>query len=79
MTFIPIVHTVQAQQPSPKARELNQLLSHAVREYRSRHPEISPEEVRQAVDLTRQEVATSPGTDTAVVIGIGLLVLGLTR
>lgn len=74
MVFIPTVTPAQVERPSPKARELNQLLSHAVREYRSRNPDLSPEEVRQALELTRKEVSSSPGLN-AIPLLLGFLTL----
>jgi hypothetical protein len=73
MAFIPIVTHVPTQPPSQEARELNQLLSHAVREYRSRHPNLSPGEVRQALELTRREVTRSSMGGQLIAFKLGLL------
>jgi hypothetical protein len=74
MAFIPIVtHTSANHPPSQEARELQQLLSHAVREYRSRHPDLSPAEVRQALELTRREVSPPPMGGQLIAIKLGLL------
>ena len=81
MFFVPIVpSTPTQQQVSAKARELSSLLSHAVREYRSRNPDVSSAEIRQAFALTNQDLARtghlSSGGDVAmraVAIGLALL------
>ncbi len=72
MVFIPIVPAPQTDRPTRQARELNQLLSHAVREYRSRHPDLSPDEIRQALELTRREVGSGAGRNAAPAV-LGLL------
>jgi hypothetical protein len=82
MAFIPIPSAPHVDRPTRQARELNQLLSHAVREYRSRHPDLSPDEVRQALELTRREVGSGPGRGAIPVLvgsltaaaGLGLFV-----
>ena len=74
MTFIPIVTNIPTQPPpSQEARELNQLLSHAVREYRSRHPGLSTAEIRQALELTRREVTPSPMGGQLIALKLGLV------
>jgi hypothetical protein len=84
MFFVPIVpSTPTQQQVSARARELSSLLSHAVREYRSRNPDVSSGEIRQAFSLSSQDLAKtghlSSGSDAAaraVAIGLALLLAG---
>jgi hypothetical protein len=78
MLFIPIVPASHLDRPTRQARELNQLLSHAVREYRSRHPDVSPDDIRLALELTRREVGTGAGRGAiAAVLGTLTALAGL--
>lgn len=75
MAFIPIVPAPHSDRPTRQARELNQLLSHAVREYRSRHPDVRPDDIRQALELTRREVGSGGGRGALAAVAGSLTAL----
>jgi hypothetical protein len=51
MLYVPVV---PPQPPSPRTRELADLLTHAIEEYEKYHPGVSGEEVRAALRLAAQ-------------------------
>jgi hypothetical protein len=77
MSYIPIVPTAHAQEPSRPTRELADLLGRVVQEYEKAHPTITGPEVRQALQLARRASTKSggPGTVAFRAFGAGLLVL----
>ncbi len=80
MTYIPVIPQPQVPPPSPRTRELNDLLSKVVDEYTRAHPATTKAEIRAAFHLAQ---VSGGGNSTAVALSLGLglgvafLVLGL--
>ena len=83
MSYIPIViPPVTDPPPSPRSRELAELLNKVVAEYSSAHPAVTRSEIQQAIRMT--QMATRGGNRSAVALRmgvvsllVGVLVLGL--
>ncbi len=77
--FIP-VPTAPPAPPSPEAQELGRHLTDVINAYQADHPNMSPLEVRQAIQLARR---TGGGTDAkmaikAILVGlVAMMGLGL--
>lgn len=76
MFYVPIVPTTSTP-PSPRTRELADLLSRVIREYESHHPSVTGAEVRSAIRLAAQ--SSSKGTQAAsakvaLLLGLSLFV-----
>ncbi len=77
--FIP-VPTAPPAPPSPEAQERGRHLTDVINAYQADHPDMSPLEVRQAIQLARR---TGGGTDakmaiTAIAVGlVAMMALGL--
>lgn len=72
--FIP-VPTAPPAPPSPEAQELGRHLTDVINAYQADHPNMSPLEVRQTIQLARQ---TGGGTDAKMAIkaiSLGLLAM----
>jgi len=80
MTYIPVVPQTHVPPPSPRTRELNDLLSKVVDEYTRANPATTKAEIRAAFRLAQ---VSGGGNSTAVALSLGLglgvafLVLGL--
>ncbi len=80
MTYVPVVPQVQVPPPSPRTRELNDLLSKVVDEYTKAHPATTKAEIRAASRLAQ---VSGGGNSSAAMLSLGLglgvafLVLGL--
>ena len=80
MSYIPIVMPpTTPQPPSPRTRELAEILAKVLEEYQKAHPSVTGAELRAAIRLAQ----SSTGKDKAPValalsLGLGLLVGGLT-
>lgn len=76
MTYVPIV-VPPPQPPSPRTRELADLLTRVIVDFEERHPSVTGQEVREA---TRLAVQASHGSEVAgrlVALALGgLLALG---
>jgi hypothetical protein len=73
VTYIPIVPTVHTP-PSPRTRELADLLSRVIQEYETHHPAVTGSEVREALSLA---AAGSKGAPGGPRILLALLAMGL--
>lgn len=71
--YVP-VPTTPPQPPSAEAQELGGHLARLIQAYQADHPEMSPLEVRQAVQIARQAVGVG-GPSTKILIKA--IVLGL--
>ena len=79
MLFVPVTPTVTSSPPpSPRVRELAQLLNKVVDEYSAAHPSVSRTEIQQAIRLAQ---ASAPGGSRpaalVVMATLGVLVAGL--
>lgn len=78
MTYVPVIPPTQATQPSPRTRELAELLAKVLEEYTKAHPQTTGSEVRAAMRLAlRSSSPAVSGAPTVVALTLGLLVLGL--
>ena len=59
MVFVPIVPPPAA--PSPRAQELGQRFRLTIAEFEQKYPDLSPEEIRQALELASREGSTDRG------------------
>lgn len=74
MFYVPIVPTTFSP-PSPRTRELADLLARVIREYESDHPSVTGAEVRGALRLAAQsgsKGAQAAGAKVAVILGLAL-------
>ena len=77
--FVPVV--VVPPPPSPRAQELGNRMAELVRIYREEYPDLTSQEVRQAMDVAHGQVrkelgGTNPAILAALITGI-LAMLGL--
>jgi len=74
--YVPVV--VPPQPPSPRTRELAELLGRVIEEYEKHHPAVTGSEVRGALQMAAQSSkAASPAAALAVGLGLALLLGGL--
>lgn len=59
MLFVPIVPSGPQAPPSPRVRELSELLGRVIDEYGKHHPSLTGTEVRQAVRLASRGASRS--------------------
>jgi len=79
MSYVPIVTSTYVPPPSPRTRELAELLGKVLEEYTKAHPATTTAEVRAAIRLAQ----TSAGPDrtklaVGLSLGVGLGVMMLT-
>lgn len=75
MFFVPVV---PPQPPSPRTRELADLLGRVIEEYEKHHPAVTGSEVRAAVEMATRssKVAGSPAAAALVAGLVALLLAG---
>ena len=83
MFFVPMV---PQQPPSPRAQEMGQRLALTIAEFRQKYPDLSEEEIRQAMALAANRAPDRAGPATASVVamvagvaaaaGLGFYLLG---
>ncbi len=74
MSYVPIV--VPPPSPSPRTRELADLLAQVIREYEAQHPSVTSTEVREAARLASASAATGLSRQVvAVTLGLGVAAL----
>ncbi len=75
--YVPVI----PPSPSAEAKELGGLIAQVVQDYRAANPEMSSEDVRQALTVAREEVCTGSRCATRLVAfliaGLAALALGL--
>jgi len=73
--YVPIV--VPPTPPSPRTRELANLLSTVIQEYEKHHPAVTGGEIHQALDLAKQGSQKAMATNRVLVVTVagGLLAL----
>lgn len=80
MTYVPIVTPTTVPPPSPRTRELAQLLAKVLDEYTKAHPATSKAEIRAAIRMA--QMSAGPDRSKAVVgislaLGLGVMMLTL--
>ena len=77
MTYVPIP-VVPPTPPSPRTRELADLLARVIEEYEKHHPAVSGAEVREALNLASQSSKTAAPAARSLVamLLLGLVALG---
>ena len=77
MTYVPIP-IVPPTPPSPRTRELADLLARVIEEYEKHHPAVSGAEVREALSLASQSSKTTAPAARSLVamLLLGLMALG---
>ncbi|GMV07973.1 MAG: hypothetical protein AMXMBFR53_42480 [Gemmatimonadota bacterium] len=78
MIFVPVVPHTPVPPPSPRVRELSDLLGRVIEEYEKHHPSVTGSEVRQALQLASgRSKATQAIAARLAVAGVGVaLALG---
>lgn len=77
MTYVPIPIIVPPTPPSPRTRELADLLARVIEEYEKHHPAVSGAEVREALSLASQSSNTAaPARTLVATLLLGLVALG---
>jgi hypothetical protein len=77
MSYVPTPIVTPGMNVSPRAQDLARTLEKAVEEYRHRNPSLSDEEIRQALMVMSQNRSAAAPRILAIVLGLGLAVLGL--
>ncbi len=77
MTYVPIP-IVPPTPPSPRTRELADLLARVIEEYEKHHPAVSGAEVREALNLASQssKTATPAARSLVAMLLLGLVAFG---
>ena len=84
MVFVPMMG--QPQLPSPRAQELGQRVALTIAEFQQKYPDLSPEEIRQALEVASDRSPEGPRparvaivavvAGVAVAAGLGVFLLG---
>lgn len=77
MSYVPTPIVTPGMNVSPRAQDLARTLEKAVEEYRQRNPSLSDAEIRQALMVMSQNRSAAAPRVLAIVLGLGLAVLGL--
>ena len=82
MSYVPIVTSTYVPPPSPRTRELADLLAKVLNEYTKAHPATSKAEVRAAIRLAQASAGSdttkvAAGISLALGLGVAMLTLGL--
>lgn len=72
MTYVPVVTPPPSSTPSPRTRELAELLARVLEEYRKSHPEVKSQEIRAAVRLALRSAQPGGGDRARLVVSLGL-------
>ena len=78
MTYVPVVTPPPSSTPSPRARELADLLTKVLEEYTKAHPSTSRAEIRAAFSLAARRAIPGSSRQMAtfgLVLGLGLAVV----
>ncbi|HKJ02461.1 MAG TPA: hypothetical protein VJ997_08405 [Longimicrobiales bacterium] len=73
MAYVPVV--VPPQPPSPRTRELAQLLGRVIEEYEKHHPAVTGPEVRGALRMAARSSKAAAVPAAALAAGLGLVLL----
>lgn len=71
MLFVPVVPPTPPAPPSPRVRELSDLLGRVISEYEKHHPNITGQEVRQALEIASRGSKAAGAAAHAVALGVG--------
>jgi len=75
MTYVPITPAMMVQPPSPRTRELADLLARVMEEYAKAHPTTTNGEVRDALRLAEARVGgVSAGPRQVIVVLVGVVI-----
>jgi hypothetical protein len=77
MLFVPVISPATTQPPSPRARELADLLTRVMEEYERAHPAITTAEVRHAMRLAEERTGGGPARTRVAVIALVGFVMSL--
>jgi len=72
MVFVPMMG--QPQLPSPRAQELGQRVAMTIAEFQQKYPDLSAEEIRQAMEVAANR---SPDRGRPAAAGVAAVVAGL--
>lgn len=76
MLYVPVV--VPPTPPSPRTRELAELLGRVIEEYEKHHPSVTGSEVRAALQMASQSSKTvAPAAALVAGVGLAFLFAGL--
>ena len=82
MSYVPIVPSTYVPPPSPRTRELSELLAKVLDEYTKAHPATSRAEIRAAIRMAQMSAGPDKtnvalGISLALGLGVAMLTLGL--
>jgi hypothetical protein len=77
MLYVPIIPPATVQPPSPRTRELAELLARVTEEYTKAHPATTEAEVRQALRMAEDRTRRDPTTYRRMVLLLVGVVVGL--
>ena len=82
MSYVPIVTPTHVPPPSPRTRELSELLAKVLDEYTKAHPATSSAEIRAAIRMAQMSAGpdrsnVAVGISLAIGLGVAMLALGL--
>ena len=82
MSYVPIVPSTYAPPPSPRTRELAELLGKVLEEYSNAHPAVTKSEVRAAIRMAQMSAGPDQtklalGLSLGIGLGVMMLTLGL--